>query len=54
MKKHICESCNYIYDPEQGDEGTGVPKGTAFEDLPEGWLCPVCNDDVESFVEIGD
>jgi len=21
---------------------SAVPPGTAFDDLPEGWVCPVC------------
>ena len=40
--KYICESCGYIYDPEEGDLDGGIPAGTAFEDIPETWFCPVC------------
>lgn len=40
MKKYRCTVCEYIYDPEAGDPENGIPAGTAFEDLPEGWLCP--------------
>jgi rubredoxin len=42
MKKWRCTSCDYIYDPEQGDEEGGIGPGTSFEDLPEDWVCPVC------------
>jgi rubredoxin len=38
----ICESCGFIYDPEEGDPDGGVPPGTAFEDIPNDWVCPVC------------
>jgi rubredoxin len=38
----ICESCGFIYDPEEGDPDGGVPPGTAFEDIPDDWMCPVC------------
>src|SRR5215213_6500430 len=38
----ICESCGFIYDPEEGDPDGGVPAGTAFEDIPGDWVCPVC------------
>ena len=38
----ICESCGFIYDPEEGDPDGGVPAGTAFEDIPSDWVCPVC------------
>ncbi len=42
MGKYICDVCGYIYDPEQGDPGNGVPAGTAWEDVPEDWVCPLC------------
>jgi len=40
--KWICESCGFIYDPEDGDPDGGIPPGTPFEDIPETWFCPVC------------
>ncbi len=42
MKKYECNVCGYIYDPEQGDPDNGVEAGTAFEDLPDDWVCPEC------------
>jgi len=42
MKKYECTVCGYIYDPEEGDPENGIEAGTAFKDLPEDWLCPVC------------
>jgi rubredoxin len=38
----ICESCGFIYDPDEGDPDGGIPPGTAFEDIPDTWFCPVC------------
>lgn len=38
----ICESCGFVYDPAEGDPDGGIPAGTAFEDIPEDWFCPVC------------
>ena len=38
----ICESCGFIYDPEEGDPDGGVPAGTAFQDIPDDWVCPDC------------
>ena len=38
----ICESCGFIYDPAEGDPDGGIPPGTAFEDIPSDWYCPVC------------
>ena len=39
--KYMCEPCGYIYDPAEGDPDSGIAPGTAFEDLPDDWCCPV-------------
>lgn len=49
MKKYQCDLCEYQYDPAKGDPTANIPPGTAFEDLPEGWVCPVCGVGKESF-----
>lgn len=49
MQKFECGPCGYIYDPEVGDPDNGVAPGTAFEDLPEDWTCPVCFAEKEEF-----
>ena len=49
MKKYQCTVCDYIYDPEIGDEESDIAPGTAFEDLPEDWVCPDCGEPKESF-----
>ena len=49
MKKYICTVCEYIYDPEQGDPESGIEPGTAFEDIPEDWTCPLCGVGKEDF-----
>jgi len=51
MKKYICLVCGYEYDPEAGDPSSGVEPGTSFDDLPEGWVCPVCGADKDEFEE---
>ena len=38
----VCESCGLIYDPAEGDPDGGIPPGTAFEDIPDTWVCLVC------------
>ncbi len=38
----VCINCGWHYRVEDGDPGQGIPSGTPFEDLPEGWRCPVC------------
>ncbi len=42
MKKYKCLMCGYVYDPEAGVPDDGVEPGTAFEDLPDDWVCPDC------------
>lgn len=42
MQKYQCAICGYVYDPEEGDPDSGIAPGTAFEDIPEDWYCPVC------------
>lgn len=42
MKKYVCDVCGYEYDPEVGDPENNIPAGTAFEDLPDDWVCPLC------------
>ncbi|MCL2742385.1 MAG: rubredoxin [Planctomycetaceae bacterium] len=42
MKKYVCTICGYIYDPTVGDPDSGIVPGTAFEDIPDNWLCPLC------------
>ncbi len=46
-----CEVCGYVYDPAEGDSENEVAKGTAFEDIPEDWACPMCGVDKEDFVQ---
>ena len=42
MQKYACDGCDYLYDPKLGDPENGIAPGTAFEDLPDDWVCPVC------------
>ena len=42
MKKYVCTPCGYVYDPEIGDPDNGIAPGTAIEDLPDDWTCPIC------------
>jgi rubredoxin len=42
MAKYVCTVCGYVYDPSAGDPENKIPAGTAFENLPDDWVCPVC------------
>lgn len=52
MDKWRCVPCDYIYDPEAGDPEGNIPPGTAFEDLPDDWECPICGVGKENFEKI--
>lgn len=49
MEKWICSVCDYVYDPEKGDPDNGVDPGTAWEDVPDDWECPLCGVGKEDF-----
>ena len=49
MKKYKCTVCGYMYDPAIGDPDGGIVAGTAFEDIPDSWVCPVCGVDKTQF-----
>ena len=48
MDRYECP-CGYIYDPAEGDAERNIPIGTAFEDLPDDWVCPLCGAEKEYF-----
>ena len=49
MKKYVCDVCGYVYDPQKGDPDNGVPPGTAFENIPNSWVCPECGAGKDAF-----
>ncbi len=51
MKRYECTICGYVYDPTAGDPDNGVAPGTAFEDVPDDWVCPVCGAPKDKFEE---
>ena len=53
MDKYECIACGYIYDPEIGDPTADIAPGTAFEDLPDDWVCPDCGVGKDQFEKIG-
>ena len=51
-KIYICNGCGHEYDVLVGDPENDVKPGTAFKDLPEGWVCPHCGEPMDQFIEI--
>jgi rubredoxin len=49
MDKWTCVICGYVYDPAEGDPDNGVAAGTAWEDVPDDWLCPICGASKDNF-----
>ena len=52
MTKYVCDLCGYEYDPASGVPDQGIEPGTAFEDLPEDFTCPVCGADKSQFSKV--
>ncbi|MCY1007924.1 rubredoxin [Nannocystis pusilla] len=53
-KRYRCLVCEHIYDPREGDPGTGIAPGTAFEDISDDWYCPDCGATKADFEPIED
>ena len=51
-KSHICNGCGYEYDQEIGDPENEIKPGTPFEKLPEEWICPLCGESKDEFIEV--
>ena len=49
MKKYECDVCGYVYDPANGDPDNSVQPGTAFQDIPDDWVCPECGAPKDQF-----
>ena len=52
--RYKCSVCGYIYDPAKGDPDSGIAAGTAFADLPDDWVCPVCGVGKDQFEPAGE
>jgi len=47
--KYVCIVCGYVYDPTEGDPDGGIEPKTAFDDIPEDWVCPLCGESKDQF-----
>ncbi len=50
MESYMCQLCDYTYAPEKGDPERDINPGTAFKDLPDDWVCPVCGAEKDEFL----
>jgi flavin reductase (DIM6/NTAB) family NADH-FMN oxidoreductase RutF/rubredoxin len=51
-EKYVCTVCGYVYDPALGDPDSGIVPGTAFADIPDEWVCPVCGASKKEFEKL--
>lgn len=51
MEKYVCLLCGYVYDPEIGEPDEGIEAGTAFENLPDDYKCPLCGASKSQFTK---
>ena len=51
MKTWVCDVCGWVYDEAAGDADNGIAPGTAFADLPEDFVCPLCGVGKDQFSE---
>lgn len=49
MQKYKCSVCGYVYDPVKGDPENDIAAGTAFENIPDDWVCPECGAEKDMF-----
>jgi rubredoxin len=49
MRKWMCVNCGYVYEQDKGDPMGGIVPGTAWEDIPEDWICPECGAEKSAF-----
>jgi len=43
MQKYKCSICGYIFDESAGVPKKGIAPGTKWEDVPDTFVCPLCN-----------
>ena len=54
MRKYGCSVCGYVYDEAKGILEASIAPGTAWEELPEGWVCPLCGASKSEFNKQGE
>ena len=46
---YVCDLCGYEYDESRGDSELGIEPGAKWENLPDGFTCPLCGAGKEAF-----
>lgn len=50
--KYECTVCGFVYDEELGCPECDIAPGTKFEDLPDDFVCPLCQVGKEEFAPV--
>lgn len=53
LDRYECRVCGYVYEPSKGSPTEQIRPGTAFEQLPAQWRCPVCGARPPQFNKLG-
>jgi rubredoxin len=51
-KSYMCVVCGFIYHEEDGYPDDHISPNTAWEDVPDGWVCPECKVGKDQFVVV--
>ncbi|WP_031516880.1 rubredoxin [Desulfofalx alkaliphila] len=54
MGKYECTVCGYVYDEAKGIPEASIGPGTAWADVPEDWVCPLCGATKAEFKKQGE
>lgn len=54
MSKYVCSVCGYVYDQAKGDPEQGIAPGTAWNDIHDDWVCPLCGATKVEFIMQGE
>jgi rubredoxin len=49
---HQCKACFTVYEEKAGEPANGIAPGTAFNDLPNDYCCPLCENPKDDFVKV--
>ncbi len=49
MNEYRCESCGFVYDPEEKING-----GVFFKDIADTYVCPACRATKNNFKKLGE
>lgn len=49
MQRYECQICGFIYDEALGLSDQGIAPNTDWKDIPDFWVCPVCDADKTQF-----